>query len=239
MRALVTGANGDIGFAILTYLLEDDFSVVALDKNVNRLNTLAQAYKNLTVLQADLSNEKGMERCLNDIDAAFDVVIYAAGIREIIPMATLSLSEWRKVIDVNLTGAFVISQIATKLAIKNNNKLCIIYISSISGLYGEPERGAYCASKHGLIGLAKSLAIELAPHDIRVNVVAPGIIETELTQSYQHDPQIMQQINSNIPLARWGKPHHIVKTVDLIIKNDYLTGSTLVVDGGWTAGKRI
>lgn len=239
MRALITGANGDIGYAILKYLLDENFNVVALDKKVNRLEMISQSNKNLTVLQVDLSDSYHIQDYLENLDGPFDTVIYAAGIREIMPFANLSVSEWQAIIAINLTGAFVISQYAAKLAIKNNHSLCMIYISSISGLYGEPERSAYCASKHGLIGLAKSLAIELASHEIRVNVIAPGIIETDLTRPYRENSQVMEQINKNIPLLRWGQPHHIVKTIDLIIKNDYLTGSTLVVDGGWTSGKRI
>lgn len=238
MRALITGANGDIGFAILNYLLEQQAEVVALDKTVQRLQTISASSPKLTLLQADLSDLDNVQRTLNALPAV-DILVYAAGVREITPMVDLALADWQKIMSINMIGAFIISQWAAKLAIENRSPLCIIYISSISGLYGEPERAAYCASKHGLIGLAKSQAIELASYGVRVNVIAPGMIETELTRPYQANAKVMEQINRNIPLGRWGRPEHIVHMVDLIIKNDYLTGSTLVVDGGWTVGKQL
>lgn len=239
MKALITGANGDIGYAILKYLLDEKYDVIAIDNKVNRLEEILYSHTNLKILEIDLSNHYSLESVLSDLCHPIDVVIYAAGIREITSIANLSLTEWKKVIDINLTGAFLISQYTSALAIKNELPLCIIYISSISGLYGEPERSAYCASKHGLIGLTKSLSIELAHHEIRVNAIAPGIIETDLTKPYKDNNQIMNKISNNIPLVRWGKPHHVVKSVDMIINNDYITGSTLIVDGGWTAGKTI
>lgn len=90
-----------------------------------------------------------------------------------------------------------------------------------------------------MIGLAKSQAIELAERGIRVNVVAPGVIETAMTHAYQSDPVVMEKIEKNIPLKRWGKPLHVAKAVDALIANDYLTGVTLAVDGGWMVGKPL
>lgn len=239
MRALMTGANGDIGYAILNHLLETNYEVVALDKNIERLKTRASRCKQLLVKKIDFCDRKNMAEELALLEQPFDTMIYSAGVREITPAVNLDVSVWQDVMDVNLTGAFMLSQHAIKLAMKHHHPLSIIYISSISGLQGEPERAAYCASKHGLIGLGKSLAIECAKYNVRVNVIAPGIIETELTRPYQSNPDLMAQINNNIPLARWGKPYHIVQTIDLILKNDYLTGSTIVVDGGWTVGKKL
>lgn len=235
MNALITGANGDIGYAITQDLLKQNYTILALDKNTNRL----QDHANLTSRQVDFRNNENLLSQLTDIQNPQDVMIYCAGIREITPAVDLSLQDWQNVLNVNLTSAFLLSQHLTKLAIEHQRPLNIIFISSISGLYGEPQRGAYCASKHGLIGLAKSLAIELADHNIRVNSIAPGIIETELTRPYQANPEVMLQLTHNIPLKRWGSVHHIVQSVDFILKNDYLTGSTLVVDGGWTTGKKV
>lgn len=232
---MLTGANGGIGYALLDYLLSENYHVVALDKEVSQLQSLDQS--KVKVLQTDFSYSDAIS--FDECNEPFDVLIHAAGTREITPFAKLSTTEWNNVLAINLTAAFIISQVAVRLAIVHKKPLCIIYISSISGLAGEPERSAYCASKHGLIGLAKSQAIELAPQSIRVNVIAPGVIETNLTRPYQANSEVMEQLNRNIPLKRWGQPRHIVQTVDLIIKNDYLTGSTLVVDGGWTAGKAM
>lgn len=235
MKAFITGANGDIGYACVNDLLKNNYTVTALDKSCNKLSELAKQNKKLNVKEMDLLNLSNND--LNIFTEPYQVLIYAAGIREIKPAASLTAKEWHNILTVNLTAAFLITQHMVKLAIAHNKPLIIIYISSISGLQGEPQRSAYCASKHGLIGLAKSLALELAQYAIRVNVVAPGIIETDLTKPYQQNAKVMERLNHNIPLTRWGMPEHIVQTVDLIIKNDYLTGSTLVVDGGWTAGK--
>lgn len=233
MRALVTGANGDMGLSICNYFLENNYETIAIDKKIDRLN------KNTHNIKLDLNSLTEVEKQLHVIKNPIDVLVYAAGIREIMPAVNLNLTQWTEVMNVNLTSAFLLCQQLSQIAIKNNSSLCLILISSISGLCGEPERSAYCASKHGLIGMAKSLAIELAKHNIRVNVIAPGIIETGMTLPYKENPVIMTQLKQNIPLERWGNCHHIVKTVDFIIKNDYLTGSTLVVDGGWTAGKNL
>ncbi|TAK77707.1 MAG: SDR family NAD(P)-dependent oxidoreductase, partial [Gammaproteobacteria bacterium] len=175
MRVLIAGANGDIGYAVLNYFIENNDFIFAIDKNISRLSIKNDSYSDMKILHIDFCRiDNGISQ-LNELDEPFDVVVYAAGIREIAPVVDLSLDEWRKIFDVNLTAAFIVSQCAIKLAKKHRHPLCIIYISSISGLYGEPERSAYCASKHGLIGLTKSLAIELAEHNIRVNAIAPGI----------------------------------------------------------------
>jgi NAD(P)-dependent dehydrogenase (short-subunit alcohol dehydrogenase family) len=237
MKALVTGCHGLIGQAIIDYFLQNNYHVTAVDKNVSRLQN--KATSQLVMLSIDLSDTQNVESVFKQIDQPFDVVVYAAGIREIQSATTLALKEWHDILSVNLGSAFVISQQIARLAIQYQKPLCLIYISSISGLQGESERSAYCASKHGLIGLAKSLAIELAPHAIRANVIAPGVIETEMTQIYQSDSILMQHINQHIPLKRWGQPQHIVQCLDMIIRNDYLTGSTITVDGGWMAGKDI
>jgi len=238
-KALVTGANGDIGYALLHNLLNQGYLTLAMDKDINRLLSLQSAYSILQTKKIDLSEPQQIENITEIGEEPYDVLIYAAGIREIIPAAKLSIAEWQQVLAVNLTSAWVISKQVAQLAMKHDHPLCIIFISSISGLAGEAQRSAYCASKHGLIGLAKSLAMEWADYNIRINVIAPGIIETALTKPYQSNPQLMDQINQNIPLKRWGKPRHIAQTAELIMNNDYLTGSTFVVDGGWMAGKQL
>lgn len=239
MRALITGADGEIGCALVHYLLKNKYDVIALDKNIQHLQMIANENPRLSFCQIDFLDQQAVENILGCMNQPFDVLIYAAGIREIVPMMHLSLSQWRAVMDVNLTGAFLASQCAAKLAIEHDLPLSIIYVASISGMQGEPMRSAYCASKHGMLGLTKTLAIELAEYQIRVNAIAPGLIETSLTRPYLDNPETMDQLNKNIPLRQWGKPDHIVQAVDFLIHNDYATGSTLVVDGGWTAGKTL
>lgn len=238
MRALVTGANGDIGFSVWNMLDQMGYESLVIDRSINRFSG-ASSHSPLTVMQMDLADSMKTAHSLAALKAPFDVMVHAAGIREIAPLTALELHQWQEVICVNLTAAFVVSKALVHLALMHQHPLCIIYISSVSGLQGEPERHAYCASKHGLTGLARSQAIELAAHDIRVNVIAPGVMETAMTKPYQSDPVIMASLEKNIPLKKWGKPHHVAQAVATFISNDYLTGTTLTVDGGWCAGKII
>lgn len=236
MRAFLTGGHGDIGYAILNYLLNKNYETTVFDKESSRFKSLIQS-NNLYVEQLDLLDTEKIKTSLSQQSNPVDVLVYAAGIREILPFINLTLEDWRHIQDINLTSAFTISQHFIKLALENRRPLCVIFISSISGLYGEPERSAYCASKHGLVGLTKALALELATEKIRINTIAPGVINTEMTRPYKQSIKTMKNIQKNIPLGKWGEPHHIVQSVDYIIQNDYVTGSVLVVDGGWTAGK--
>lgn len=237
MRALLTGANSGIGYALLEFLIEKDYEVVALDCAIDNLGKVHS--NNLSYKKIDLSNMEELLDWLNSIEQAFDVTINCAGIREIESVLTLSKEKWDQVMAVNLTAPFLISQRVANLAIESEIRANIINISSISGLMADPNRAAYVSSKHGIIGLTREMALELGSYGIRVNAVAPGIVQTELTNSYFSDDQMVSLIKKNTPLNRWGMPKHIVQAVDYIINNNYMTGSTLVVDGGWTAGKLL
>ena len=237
MRALVTGANGDIGLAITQSLLDQGYEVTVLDQAFDKLKK--QFKSEIQYIFADLANGKLLEKMLQSWHEPFDVFVYAAGVREIESVLTLPLATWQSILQINISSVFILARWLSSISILNQRPLNIIFISSISGLQGEPHRSAYCASKHGMIGLAKSLAIELAEHHIRVNVIAPGIIETDLTRGYQKSETTMRQLNRNIPLKRWGRPAHIAQTVDYLLSNDYVTGAVFVVDGGWMVGKSL
>lgn len=237
MRVLLTGANSGLGYALLTHFLDKGDEVVAIDRQHSKLEALTES--RLTAVEIDLTDNTTLLDWLSKQRQVFDITINCAGIREIESVLTLDYHEWQNVLNVNLTAPFLISQRVARLAVDAGCAANIINIASISGLAAEPNRAAYCASKHGIIGLTREMAMELGEHDIRVNAIAPGIVQTELTDSYFADDDLVQLIKKNTPLRRWGKPRHIVNAVQFVLDNDYMTGSVLVVDGGWTAGKDL
>lgn len=233
-RVFITGANSGIGYAAMLHFSSLNYEVTAIDKSFTQTGI-----KNVEQVILNLHEHEKVEQWLKNHCQQYDVIINCAGIREICALEDLSFNTWRNVMSVNIDAAFLISKhfaIQSKL---HSSSLNIINISSISGLQAEPKRNAYISSKHALIGLTKAMALELGEHNIRVNAIAPGIIETELTQPYFSNKEKKQLILNNTPLKKWGKPEHIIKTIDFLIDNNYITGETIVVDGGWTIGKDL
>lgn len=237
MNVLLTGGNSGIGYAILNDFLMAGHHVTVIDKQLSRLASLAS--NRLHCVELDLQNIRFLSNWLQQDNQPYDVLINCAGIREIISVLELTMDEWQKVIDINLTVPFVISQHVAKNAICAKRHANIINIASISGLQAEPNRAAYCASKHGMIGLTREMAMELGEHHIRVNAIAPGIIETQLTNEYFNQADMVSLIKKNTPMRTWGKPENVVSAIKFILENEFITGSILVIDGGWTAGKQL
>ncbi len=235
MNVLLTGGNSGIGYAILNYFLNSDHKVTVIDSNLSQLSS----NKNLSLVQLDLADVVSLSNWLVQENQIFDVLINCAGIREIISVLQLNLTEWQKILSVNLTAPFLISQYVARQAIMHNRTANIINISSISGIQAEPNRAAYCASKHGIIGLTKEMAVELGKDNIRVNAIAPGVIQTELTNAYFDNKETVEIIKKNTPLKTWGNPENVVSAIKFILENNFVTGSVVVIDGGWTAGKDL
>jgi len=219
MRILITGAASGIGLACVHHF--QTHQITAIDKVLLDLN------------DTDAVNQ--YSHLLED----YDVFIHCAGVREITPPHQLTIEEWQTVFNVNVNSAFIISQALIKKALINKTPLNIIHIASVAGLQAEPDRAAYVASKFALIGLTKQLAYQYGKNNIRVNAIAPGIIETPMTQQYFADPTKAEQIKNGIPVGYWGDTKHIVSLVEICLLNTYLNGSVLVCDGGWTVGRNI
>ncbi len=242
-QILITGAGSGIGLACVQHFLAKGERVLALDKDIDRLLAL-QDEKSLRVAQLDLCDKAAIYAFFAKLDEAAEVpdaLINAAGIREIVPVVDLSDEMFEKVMTVNLTAPFMLARECAKRWLQRQVQGNIVNIASVSGVMAEPERAAYVSSKHALIGLTKQLAMEFGSAGIRVNAVSPGVIRTELTESYFSQPQLVQLIQDNHALGRWGQPQDVVACVDFLISAaaGFVTGANFLVDGGWTAGKKL
>ena len=233
MKILITGGSSGIGASIAEH-----FCQKSPENRVTVLDQAESKTKGVKSILIDLLKSQNVEDFNQQTDL-YDVVINSAGMREIKTPHDLSNDEWRQVIELNLTVPFMIAIRQIQKALNANKKLSIINIGSISGLQAEPDRCAYVSSKFGLIGLTKQLAFQYGKYGIRTNVICPGVIETPMTASYFQDPVLVEKIKKSTPVGHWGQTFHIVPLIDLCIDNEYLNGSTLVCDGGWTAGKDL
>jgi len=170
-----------------------------------------------------------------------NVLINCAGIREILSIEELTLSIWDEVFKTNVTAPFVASKAFCSALINHGLSGSIINIASTSGVLGEPHRTAYVASKHAVIGLTKQLAIEYGEFDIRVNAIAPGIIRTPMTEHYFNTEKQRQAVEQGQFIKHTGLPMDVAGAAMYLASNKarFLTGTTIVMDGGWTAGKRL
>lgn len=232
MKILITGAASGIGLGIAQSLYDSGYEIIGIDRQ-----TIPD--KRIAWHDVDLSCLDKVSEYAEQSLSSFDALIYCAGIREICNPMHLSIDLWRKVMDVNVNACFILAQSLIKMAVKDQKPLNIVNIASISGLQAENDRAAYVTSKFALIGLTRQLAFQFGNQGIRVNAIAPGIIETPLTAEYFKNDEVVEKIKSSVPLGCWGQVHDIVPLVEVCLNNQYMNGSVLVCDGGWTTGKSI
>ena len=235
---VVTGSSRGIGAAIVKHLAKLGYTVIlnynkseASAKNVE--SELKKQGYTVDVFRADVS--KPME-AKNLIDFAInkygkiDVLINNAGICQDRLFTEITDEDWKNMMDNNLNSAFYCSREAAKNMIHNKQGL-IINMSSIWGLTGGSMEVHYSTTKAGLIGLTKALAKELGPSNIRVNAIAPGIIDTDMNRGYSKED--LEELKNEIPLERIGTANNIAKSVAWLIEDDYTTGEVISIDGGW------
>ena len=232
---IVTGASGGIGNSIVKKLYESGAKILASGTRIEKLEELKKNYNDIKILQFDISQidkiEEFIDNSTNELGGSLDGVINNAGITKDNLAIRMSIDEWKKVIDVNLTSTFLISKFAIKKMLKNKSGK-IVNITSVVGHTGNVGQANYTASKAGIVAMSKSLAIEYAKKNININCISPGFIKTAMTENI--DDKFKEIIISKIPSARLGEPDDIANAVLFLTSNqsDYINGETLHVNGG-------
>ncbi|MDF2945945.1 MAG: beta-ketoacyl-ACP reductase [Bacillales bacterium] len=237
--ALVTGASRGIGRAIaLEYGKNGATVVVNFLGNVEKANEVVNEIEALggkaIAYKADVANSSDVTKMFDDVTKEFgkiDILVNNAGITRDNLLIRMKDSEWDDVIQTNLTSVFMCSKIAAKHMMRNRTGR-IINVSSVVGILGNPGQANYVAAKAGVIGLTKSMARELAVRGILVNAIAPGFIETDMTQKLNDD--VRSQMQTQIPLQRFGTPEDIANVALFLAteQSSYITGQVISVDGG-------
>lgn len=230
--AVITGGTRGIGKAIVDLLIDFGCEVIYTGTKKEDKNL---ADKKIFI-QLDFTKPASIKAFLDKIKALpkIDILINNAGINIIEPIDEVSIDNWNKVLNVNLTSAMILTKEISK-KMKQNTFGRVLNLSSIFGISSRPKRNAYSATKAGLIGLTKASALDLAPYGILVNALCPGFTSTELTTSILSQKEI-DELNLQIPLGRFAETQEIAKTAVFLCSdvNTYITGQTIVVDGGYT-----
>jgi len=232
---IVTGASGGIGNAIIKKLNESGANILASGTRIEKLEELKKNFEEIKILKFDISQsdkiEEFIENATNELGGSLDGLVNNAGITQDNLAIRMSLDEWQKVINVNLTSAFLMSKFAIKKMLKNKSGK-IVNITSVVGHTGNLGQANYTASKAGIIAMSKSLAIEYAKKNININCISPGFIKTAMTDKI--DEKFKEVIVSKIPSARLGEPDDIANAVLFLSSNqsNYINGETLHVNGG-------
>ena len=232
---IVTGATGGIGNSIIKKLYDNGANILATGTKIEKLEKIKKEFDNIKILKFDISEcekiENFIEEASKELNSGLDCVVNNAGITHDNLAIRMSLEEWKKVIDINLTSTFLMCKFAIKKMLKNK-KGKIINITSIVGHSGNLGQSNYTASKAGIVAMSKSLAIEYAKKNININCISPGFIKTAMTDKI--DDKFKDIIISKIPSARLGEPDDIANAVLFLASNqsDYINGETLHVNGG-------
>ena len=239
-RALVTGASSGIGLGCAVALAEAGADVVLASRNIKALNEAAEAIImkgfSAETLQLDISDLISIDNVLKE-QKPFDVLVNSAGLGRHTPSLETSAEDFDEVMDVNLKGAYFLTQSIAKALIKAKKPGSLINISSQMGHVGGVDRAVYAASKHAVEGFTKAMAIEWGRHQIRVNTICPTFIRTPLTQSTFDNPERKKWIEEKIKLGRVGEVQDVMGAVVFLASeaSSMITGSALMIDGGWTA----
>ena len=232
---IVTGASGGIGNSIVKKLNQAGANILASGTRIEKLEELKKNFENIKILKFDISQSdkigEFIENATNELSGSLDGLVNNAGITQDNLAIRMSLEEWQKVININLTSTFLMSKFAIKKMLKNKSGK-IVNITSVVGHTGNLGQANYTASKAAIVAMSKSLAIEYAKKNININCISPGFIKTAMTDNI--DEKFKEVIVSKIPSARLGEPDDIANAVLFLSsdQSDYINGETIHVNGG-------
>jgi NAD(P)-dependent dehydrogenase (short-subunit alcohol dehydrogenase family) len=245
-HAVVTGAGRGIGRAIaqaaaaagyrVGVLDRDAAAAVAVAKEINDRHNGTRPETDAVPLVVDVADEAGVEVALDAFGAVPDLLVNNAGIVRFGPLLDLGLADWQGVLDVNLTGTFVCARAAARRMVDGGRGGVIVNITSMNGVAPGPNAGAYGATKAAVALLTQQMALEWAAHGIRVNAVAPGLIDAGMSEPIYADPDFRERRGSKVPLGRLGTPEDVARVVLFLASPEaaYVTAQNVVVDGGVT-----
>lgn len=233
-HAVVTGGSKGLGRAICVALFQAGANVTAVARDPAALSELAEEHPAIQTWQADVNDTAfGAELAQRRVD----IFVNNAGTNNPMPMIDVPVDVLDNMLGLNVRAAYLAAQGAARSMVNAGIGGVIINMTSQMGHVGSPGRTVYCMTKHALEGLTKAMAVELAPHNIRVNSVAPTFIETPMTAPMLAKPEFRAFVDDMIPLGRIGKPDDVAAAVIYLVSPaaDMVTGTSLLVDGGWTA----
>lgn len=245
--AIITGARRGMGRTHALILAKAGAKVVVSDISLEDCQKVVEEIKKeegeAIAVKCDVTQKKEVEEMVKKAVDSFgkvDILVNNAGIVEFKPFLEISEEDWDKTLNINLKGYFLCAQAAAKEMAKQKSGVIVNIASVAMGQLGVgfPNIVHYCASKGGIAAMTEALALELAPYNIRVNAVAPGVIDTPMAEQTKEDPKVMEGTLARIPLHRMGRPEEVSNLV-LFLASDassYMTGSVVVIDGGWLAG---
>ncbi|MEK7503871.1 MAG: SDR family NAD(P)-dependent oxidoreductase [Patescibacteria group bacterium] len=244
--AIVTGARRGMGRAHALALARAGAKVVVSDIFLEECEIVVQEIKKAKgeaiAIKCDVSKKEEVDAMIQATVKEWgklDILINNAGIAQFSPFLEMTEADWDKTININLKGYFLCAQAAAKEMVKQKSGAIVNIASVAMGQIGVgfPSLTHYCASKGGIVGMSEAMAIELAPYNIRVNVVSPGAIDTPMIDQVKQDKASMEGILGRVPLHRVGRPEEVANAVVFLASDEssYMTGSVVVVDGGWLA----
>lgn len=242
--AIVTGGAAGIGRGIVEAFAREGAKVAVADRDTAKAGEVEAQLRSggseAAAFGVDVADGASVARMVADVVSRFgrlDILVNNAGIRYVKPFLEYSEEEWRRTIDVNLTGLFLCCRAAVPAMLKTGRGK-IVNLSSVAGEFGRPSRIAYCASKGGAIAFTKALAVDLSGKNICVNALAPALIDTPLNSAYARDDTLADVWGKELLVRRWGRPEDVAAAAVYLASDeaDYVTGTVLTIDGGWTAG---